>query len=902
MTAGAHVEDHATRAGPMRDGAAADAGARGARLRARAGHASRAYDHAGAASRPADLSRCRRRGGRLAAAAGVATLVHALGAAAQADLADVAAELRVGRYTAAAAHLEPHLAADPTDGDAWHLLGDARAGRGLAGPALLAYARALAAGATRPLTVSVAAADVRALAGEAEAAGAAYRDVLERWRRGGVEDPRELMAVAHAARALGRGDPSLRRTALRIYEEAMQRAPEDPAPRLALADLLLASYNNAEALPLFQEAMQLDAEHPDALLGLARSLRFDSSGGALELAQTAVQLAPGRVDARVLLADLLVEQEDPDGAEAQLAAALDVNPRSPHALSVLAALRDAAGDDDAVSALMARVLALAPGFAEGYVILAEAATDRRRYADAVRYAVRAVSLDERAWRAHALLGMNRLRLGELKSARLSLEKAFRGDPFNVWVKNTLDLLDGMDEYARVTSERFLFTARQDHAEVLAPLVLDIAEQAFDALEARYGAPTRKPLRIEVHPEHDDLSVRTLGLVGVDLLGVSFGPTVVLDRPMASPGGPSNWASTLWHELAHSFQFVVSGGRAPRWLAEGMAVHGEWTAFDGWGSDPGPGFLQAYLEGKLAKASELNASFLRPDSGEALGHAYVQAGLLVEMLERDHGPQAVLALLAGYRDGARTPKLLRSVLGLAPAQLDANFDAYMQQRFGGALEALASSGEQPSRYAELLRRGREALEAGDLDAAEAPLLEARGLVPWHVGHGSPHRALVDLYSKRGDGAAAAQALAEWVAVDADSLDAIRELADAREALGERDAAIGAIERALLIQPFDPALRERLAVLYEAGGEWTLATRERAAVVALGAVDPVEARYRLALAAHRSGDHWRARREILDTLEQAPLFESGLELLLAVRAQLEGADEPGGEFRIVVPPLR
>ena len=413
----------------------------------------------------------------------------------------------------------------------------------------------------------------------------------------------------------------------------MQRAPEDPAPRVALADLLLASYNNAEALPLFQEAMQLDAEHPDALLGLARSLRFDSSGGALELAQTAVQLAPGRVDARVLLADLLVEQEDPDGAEAQLAAALDVNPRSPHALSVLAALRDAAGDDDAVSALMARVLALAPGFAEGYVILAEAATDRRRYADAVRYAVRAVSLDARAWRAHALLGMNRLRLGELKSARLSLEKAFRGDPFNVWVKNTLDLLDGMDEYARVTSERFLFTARPDHAEVLAPLVLDIAEQAFDALEARYGAPTRKPLRIEVHPEHDDLSVRTLGLVGVDLLGVSFGPTVVLDRPMASPGGPSNWASTLWHELAHSFQFVVSEGRAPRWLAEGMAVHGEWTAFEGWGSDPGPGFLQAYLEGKLARASELNASFLRPDSGEALGHAYVQAGLLVEMLER-----------------------------------------------------------------------------------------------------------------------------------------------------------------------------------------------------------------------------------------------------------------------------
>jgi tetratricopeptide (TPR) repeat protein len=806
------------------------------------------------------------------------------------DAEQEARALRLGRYAEAAARLEAHLAATPGDGDAWQLLGDARAGRGLGGPALLAYARAEAAGTARPLALRVAIARLRARAGDREAADAIFGDVMARWRGGGVEDPHELVAVGHAARGLGRGDPSLRRTALRIYEEAMRRAPRAPAPRIALAELLLASYNNAEALPLYQEALDLDGEDPDAVMGLARSLEFDHSSGALDMARTAVALAPGRVDARVFLARALLEHEDPAGAEAAIEAALAVNPRSPRALSVLASLRDAAGDDDAVTRLMQRVLVLAPRFAEGYTLLAEAATDRRRYADAVRYAIRAVALDPMAWRAHALLGMNRLRLGDLPAARLNLETAFRGDPFNVWVKNTLDLLDGMDGYAVVSSERFRFTARPDQAEVLAPEVLAVAEQAFDALEARYGARPRLPLRIEIHPRHDDLSVRTLGLVGVDLLGVSFGPTVVVDAPMASPGGSFNWASTLWHELAHSFQFAVSQGRAPRWLAEGMAVRDEWIAREGWGSDPGPGFLQAWIEGKLAPASGLNASFLRPDSGEALGHAYVQAGLLVEMIERDHGLEALRALLAGYARGSATDELLRSVLELSPEALDARFDSYMEQRFGGALEALAPREDGPSRYARLLRSGREALEGQDPHAAEAAFLEARGLVPGHTDHGGPHHALVTLYRERGDRAAQAQALAERVAVDADDLESVQELVSVRESLGDRDGAVAALERALLIQPFDPALRERLAVLYEASGDWQQAVAQRAALVALGAVDPVAARYGLALAAHRAGDGARARRELLRTLEQAPLYEEALELLLEVRARLE---ETGGE---------
>jgi len=817
---------------------------------------------------------------------------------AAADLAAAAEHLKLARYEAARAAAAARLEAHPDDGDAWHLLGEALAARGRDLAAGEAFRSALAHGARRPLTVRVALAGLHQRAGDRERAERERRAVLERWRDGLVEEPRELLAAAASARGLARGDPSLRRAALRICEEAIRRAPEDPEPRLALAELLLESYNNAEARPLFEAAVSLDAEHPRALLGLARSLHFDHQHDAIDTVRAALSLAPDLVPARVFLARLLIDDDRPDAARTELEAALAVNPRALPALSLLAGLHDRDGDQDGMLALVEFIHTLSPRDAGVYETLAELAADRRRYADAVRYASRAVALDAQSWDAHRLLGINRMRLGDLAAARRALETAFRGDPFNVWTKNTLDLLDAMDGYAVIARGRFVLTAREDQARVLAPYLFPIAEAAWDAHAGRYGAEPSRPVRIEVHPRHEDLSVRTLGVVGVDLLGVSFGPTVVLDAPMANPSGPANWASVLWHELAHTFQLAVSRGRAPRWIAEGMAVHDEHLAREGWGQDVGPGFLQAWLEGRLAPASRLEERFLNPRDGEDLGHAYLQAGLLAAWIHRDHGPQALRGMLDGYARGWRTPEVIERVLGMAPERFDAGFAGYVQQRFGPALEALAPSpGDATSRYASLLRAAREVLRADETPAPQAieeartALEQARALVPGHAGPGGPHRGLAAIAERAGDAAAREAALRALIAVDADDLDAHLELADLLAARGAGSSAARVLERALLIQPFDAALHRRLAELLEGERNWAAARREWAAVVTLGAVDPVEARYRLARAASRAGDLEAARDEVLWALESAPLFEPGLELLLEVRERLAARSEEG-----------
>ena len=51
---------------------------------------------------------------------------------------------------------------------------------------------------------------------------------------------------------------------------------------------------------------------------------------------------------------------------------------------------------------------------------------------------RATEIAPRSWDAHLNLGMALLRLGQMEPGRDEVEKAFKGDPFNVWAKNTLD--------------------------------------------------------------------------------------------------------------------------------------------------------------------------------------------------------------------------------------------------------------------------------------------------------------------------------------------------------------------------------------------------------------------------------------------------------------------------------
>jgi Flp pilus assembly protein TadD len=139
-------------------------------------------------------------------------------------------------------------------------------------------------------------------------------------------------------------------------------------------------------------------------------------------------------------------------------------------------------------------------------------------------------------------------------------------------------------------------------------------------------------------------------------------------------------------------------------------------------------------------------------------------------------------------------------------------------------------------------------------------------------------LAEIRRERGDTAGAIAALRRLTSLNESALDPNVDLADLLEAGGDRAGAADALERAVYIYPYDPALHDRLAALAAALGRPGVEVRERRAIVALDPVDRAGALYGLAVAHRRAGDDAAARRAVMSALEVAPGYAEAQDLLL------------------------
>jgi tetratricopeptide (TPR) repeat protein len=723
---------------------------------------------------------------------------------------------------------------------------------------------------------------------------------------GGRLGPAELLAVGRAVRLLGRTDPDLFQDALRAFDEAAAAAPGWGEPRIHLGELFLEKYQGPEATDELEAALAMNPRHPLALLAMARVQEFAGRPGAMERAREALEVNPALVEARAFLARIQLTRDEREEARTEAERAVEANPRSLAALTSLAAVHHLAGEEEAFRSMRRRALEINPRYAELDATVAELAERTRRYAAAVERARAAVALDSASWSAWGILGMNQLRTGRIDAGRASLERAFQGDPYNPWFKNNLDLLDTFDRFETLSTEHFELFLHGDEAELLGPMVAAFAEEAFDSMARRYGAEPPTPVRVELYPSHADFSVRTLGEVGLGALGVSFGPVLVMDSPEARDRSGYNWASTLWHELAHSFHLALTDHRVPRWFSEGLSVHEQRKGREGWGHQPTIPWLQAFRTGRLKPVSQLNDGFMRPEYPQQVIFSYYQASLVFQILEEEHGFQAVRDMLAGYRAGRTTEELFPEVLGISLEGFDDRFEAWVRERFDGALQAVAELEEVPPVQAGVealegyvrrhpgdlvarIRLGGALVEAERWDEAEPHLRHAAELFPEYGGPDSPWWYLARMHQARGEHAEAADALARLHARSEANLDALLLEAEVNRGLGRREAAVQALERALQVDPYDVDTHLALAELHGELENPEGVVRARAAMVALGPADRAQALYLLARAHRDAGSLDAARTTLLRALEIAPNYDDALELLLELRA---GASDGAG----------
>ena len=745
--------------------------------------------------------------------------------------------------------------------------------------------------------------------GDRDAAFAAFDSFIDLYNGSTPLSSNDLTAVATAVRYLGVREHELFQDALRAYDEAVAADPGSLEPRILIGELFLDKYNGPEADAAMKDVLQRNPNHPRALLGLARAMEFNGAVGLMDQVDSALEQNENLVEARIFKARLLLKVENHEDAHTEIRRALEVNPTSLEALSTLAASHYLRGETAEYRRIRDQVTALSPTYAELYNDIADLSVESRKYLEATRVAAEAIRIDSLSWRAYGILGMNQLRLGLIEEGRANLETAFEGDPYSVWFYNTLDLLDTFENYdINQEDPRFLFVLHGRESALLQPYIEQIAEEAFEALVERYGGyEPPLPIRIEVYPNHADFSVRTVGLAGMGALGVAFGSLLAMDSPAARPIGDFNWASVLWHELAHVFHLGLTEHEVPRWFSEGLAVHEQRQAREGWGHQPAPGFLMRYSEGMLLPVSELNSGFVQPSYPEQVIDSYLQASLVFDFIESRWGLQAIRDMLHGYRDGRATPELMESHLGISMDDLDRDFDEYFQQRFAGPLKALeppvSSPGipesprtiedwtrvvrENPDNFPARLALGIMLFQEDRLEEAEEHLREALRLFPGYGGLDSPYWFLAQIHQQRGETERAAAALARLTALNESHYEAFLQLADLRTELGDAAGAAEAMDAAVLIYPYEVGLHDRLAQAHEARGDAVGAVRERRAILALEPADLAGAYYGLALAYVTAGDPAQARRSVLRALEIAPNFAAALDLLLDLRS---GASPP------------
>lgn len=800
----------------------------------------------------------------------------------------------VGRYEDAIEALRSSAATHGGTAELDRTLGIALRETGRLAEAKESFTRSIRAGASDALLAELELGKLLHHRGEHEQAAGIFDRFIDVYNAGPELSARELSAVGTALTYLGIRNPSLFHDAVRAYEEAIRADPNDGDIKVRFGELFLAKYDSREAGALFGEVISANPNHPGALLGMARRAKFDGSSEALELARRVLEINPNHTAARAFLAGLYLDLEDVTSAEEEARKAIEINPASLEAWTAVAAAAHMRRDPEAFGRATDRVFALDPKNAQLFDALAEVSYRNHRYADAVSFARQGIERDPLSWPSYSLLGLNLLRMGDMEEGRRTLEAAFEGDPFNVWVKNTLDLLDGLDGFRETRSRRFQFLIDDGEADLLSIYALDLAEEAFDAMSNRYGYSPPTPIRIEVYSRHRDFSVRTVGLAGLGALGVSFGSVLAMDSPGARSQGRFNWGSTMWHEISHAFTLGYTDHNVPRWLSEGLAVLDERHARAGWGSDVSPDFLAAFRDGQLPSLERFNYGFVRPRYPRQVQHSYFLASLLCELIEEEEGFDAIRGMLDGYREGLDTEAVFDRVFGASLEAFDERLEQFVERRFATALSALGSAepdaaARDPRSFAGQLRRGADLYRAGRADEAIPYLERARELFPEYAGPDAPGLVLARIHRDAGRTERAAAELRAYTGLNENHYEAHIELAELEDALGDPRASAAALRRAAWIDPYDPALHERLADLSERTGDLAGAVRARKALLALDPVDRAEALFLLARAYHAAGQPDEARRAVLRALEIAPGYEAALELLLRIR---EGEPPTGG----------
>jgi tetratricopeptide (TPR) repeat protein len=544
-----------------------------------------------------------------------------------------------------------------------------------------------------------------------------------------IDNPEDLQwiarGVAQHAR-WNRNSNQFQRLISEVYPAALRLSSDYWPAHLDAALLYLEKFNEADAAAEIARGLAINpqaAELHAAKAALALT-RFDLAAAKLSL-DRALEINPQFLQAHQLRADLLFADLRAAEAIPVLEQALKLNPRDETTLGQLLAAfivvdgRRGGELSPRAKTIADQVQGRNPHCGDFYLAAADAFDRMRRFSLAAEYYRLANNRLPQLVSVRGQLGLVLMRLGEEAEAAKLLEESFVIDPFNVRVKNMLEVLDLLKNYAALETDHFVIRFDRGQDELLARYAASHLEaEVFPELTSKLGFTPRGKTLIEIFSRsartsgHSWFSARMVGLPFIGTVGACAGQMVALTSPTELQG-KYDWALVLRHEFVHVLNLQQTDFAVPHWLTEGLAVHLE--------NQPRPQKWTILLasrakEDALFNLNTLTLGFIRPQSSDDWTLAYCQAELYVEYLLSMYGEDAIVKLLAAYSDRLTTAEALQKCFGVSQPDFEAGYRRHVDSIITAAKDVVPPS--KPM-LAELQRRA-EAESTNAVAAAELAL--------------------------------------------------------------------------------------------------------------------------------------------------------------------------------------
>jgi cellulose synthase operon protein C len=642
--------------------------------------------------------------------------------------------------------------------------------------------------------------------------------------------------------------------------------------------LLHERFNNSEAADLFREALAKDPNSAEAYLGLATLSAESFDGHAADYANKALSLDPKLAAAHELLADVALINDDRDVALAEADKAIAIQQDSLDAMAIHAAyeILSDRSPDAWFTRIQSATSGAGPGVAEAYARVGRQLELHYRYEDAVPYYRKAIAADPNDWAAHSALGIDLMRMGQQDEPYKELELSYNNGYRDAATVNSLRLIDSYKNFDTYRDSQTIIKLNKSETALLLPYMRSELHNIIAAYEKKYKITLPGPVQLEVYPNHEDFAVRTSGMPGLGALGVTFGEVVAMDSPSARKPGDFNWGATLWHEMSHVFILTATNHRVPRWFTEGLAVHEEGQRSPEWRNRLTPDVVAAIRDKKLLPVAKLDHGFVSPEYPAQVIVSYFQAGSICDFIGEKWGNDKLLDMVHSYAHLETTPNTIQKNLGVTPEQFDAQYLAWINQKYG----AQAAHFDE---WHQKLKQLVEAMQQKQYDTVLKDGPAVLAMYPEYVEDANVYELMAVADHERKDTKSETAILSLYVRAGGESPDALKRLADLQSAAGDDSAAAATLERLNYIYPVkDEALHRKLGDVLLARKDFDSAIREYNAVIASNPVDKAGAEYNLAQAYFAAGQKDKAEDSVLAALEAAPGYRPAQKLLLELNA--------------------